>query len=73
MLTSFGFHNSFFSGVYMDDISDMTCQIHHLHLEQYLIQQQYDIHFQHLCYHFFVFTSAGIYTLGKEKIANIKC
>ena len=29
--------NSFSSGIYMDDIADMICQIHHVHLYKYLI------------------------------------
>ena len=40
MLLSLVIHNSFISDVYMEDISDITCQIHHLHLEQYFIQQK---------------------------------
>ena len=35
--------NIFDSDANMDDTADMICQLHHLHLEQYFIQQQHDI------------------------------
>ena len=41
MLASLAIHNSFVSDVYMDDISAMVCQIHHLHLKQYFIKNIY--------------------------------
>ena len=43
MLESLVNLNICFSHVYMDDISDMICQIYHLNLEQYFIQQQHDL------------------------------
>ena len=33
-------HNIVISDVYMDDRADMKCQLCHIHLEQYLIQQK---------------------------------
>ena len=39
----------FVSDAYMEDITDMKCQIHHLHLEQYFIQQKHDQNWRHLC------------------------
>ena len=49
MLASLKIHNRFAYGVYTEDKSDMICQIHHLHVEQYFIQQQHDLNFQYLC------------------------
>ena len=42
-------HNIFVSGVYMEDIADMKCQLHHIHLEQYFIKPKHDQNFRHLC------------------------
>ena len=42
-------HNSFASDVYMKDIAEMICQLHHLHFEQYLIQQQCALNWRYLC------------------------
>ena len=49
MLSSLKIHNKFVYGVYTEDKADIICQIHHLHLEQYFIQQQHDLNFQYLC------------------------
>ena len=43
MLTSLADINSLVSVIYIYDISNMICQLHHLHLEQYFIQQKYNI------------------------------
>ena len=40
VLASFVNIKFFVSDVYMDDISDMTCKLHHFHLEHYFIQKQ---------------------------------
>ena len=42
-------HNSFVSNVYIKDIADMKCHIHHLHSEQYFIEQKHDQNFRHFC------------------------
>ena len=42
MLAYLDINNSFVYNVYMDDIVNIICQIHHLHLETYFIQQQHD-------------------------------
>ena len=49
MLASLVNNNSFFSDVHMDNIINMICQIHYLHLEIYFIQQKHHINFRHLC------------------------
>ena len=49
MLESLVIHHSFFSDVYREDIADIKCQLHHLHLEQYFIQQKHYQNFQHFC------------------------
>ena len=49
MFPFFVIHNSFVSDVYLYNISDMKCQIHHLHLEQYFIQQKHNQNFRYLC------------------------
>ena len=46
VLVSLEIHNGFFSDVYMEDIADIKCQIRHLHLEQYYIEQKNDQNFQ---------------------------
>ena len=38
MLVFLVIHNIFICDVYIEDIADIKCQIHHLHLEQYFIQ-----------------------------------
>ena len=43
------FHNSYGSNVYTDDTTNMICQIYHLHLDQYYIQQKQDLNWLHLC------------------------
>ena len=40
MLSSLIYHNKIATSVLMDDISNMKCQLHHLHFEEYLIQQK---------------------------------
>ena len=54
----------FFSDISKNDISDMISQIHHLYLEKYLIQEQYDPNFQHLCWHYCVSTSYDIFVVA---------
>ena len=58
--------NSFFSDVYMDNLADKKCQLHHLHLYKYFIQQTHDKNLQYLCYYYCVYTSVDIYLLGQE-------
>ena len=72
MLLSLLIINSFVSTEYMEFISDMKCQIHCIHLEQYYIQQKYDQKFQYLCQHYCVNTSVIIYSIGMKhkKIFN---
>ena len=43
MLASFVNINSFVSDIYMDDIFDMPCNINHIHLEMFFIQQKHDL------------------------------
>ena len=64
-------HISSVSNLYTDYISDMICQLHHLHLEQDYIQQKHDQNCQHLCYHYCVSTSADIYLSGKGKYPTL--
>ena len=42
-------HNSLVSDVYMDDIAGMKYFLHHLHFEQYFIQQKHYLNFRHFC------------------------
>ena len=49
MLESLVIINSFVTDVYMEYIADMKCQLHHIHMEKYFIQQKRDQNFQHLC------------------------
>ena len=42
-------NNIFVSDLYMDDIANMKCKLHYLHLEKYFIQQRHDQNFRHLC------------------------
>ena len=49
MLESLVINNSYVSYLHMDDISDMKCQLQHLHLYHYIIFGKYDQNFQHLC------------------------
>ena len=37
------------SGIYMDDIADIICQLRHLHLDIYLTHQKHNQNFRHLC------------------------
>ena len=60
MLEYLAIHNSFFSVVYMEDIPDMNCQLYHLHLEIYVIQQKNYQNSQYLCYNYCVSTSVDI-------------
>ena len=64
MLASVVIKKRFVSDVYIDDISDVKCQFHLIHLEQYFIQQKPDQNRQHLCLHYCVFTSVDIHLLG---------
>ena len=48
MLESLVNQNSSVSDSYMEYIPDMIFQLHHLHLEQYFIQQQHDPNLRHL-------------------------
>ena len=41
--------NRFVYDIYMEDIANVICKIHHLHLEQYFIQQQHDLNCRYLC------------------------
>ena len=68
MLASLEILNSFASGIYMDDVSDIICQLQHLYLEQYFIQQKHELNCQYLCYHYCVSTSIDIYLLGRLNI-----
>ena len=45
MSASLVIHNSFASDIYMEDIANMICQLLHLHLEQYFIEQKHDQNF----------------------------
>ena len=47
MLEYFEIHSSFVSDVYMEDIPGIICQLHHLHLEKYFIQQQHYLYLRH--------------------------
>ena len=47
MLASLIDHRIYVSNVYMYNIDYMICEIHHLHLEQYFIQQKHDINLRH--------------------------
>ena len=49
MLAPLLINNSFVSDVYMDDISGMIYQLHHLNFEQDFIQHKHDQNWQHLC------------------------
>ena len=48
MLESLEIHNSFVYVVYTEDKADMICQIHHLHMDRYYIQQKHDHNLQYL-------------------------
>ena len=48
MLVYLVIDNSFVSDVYMDDISKIKCQVHHLHLDQLFIQPRHDENCRHL-------------------------
>ena len=41
--------NSFVIDVYMEDIADMKCQIHHIHLEKVFIQKNQENNCRYLC------------------------
>ena len=49
MLTSLIIHNHFVSDVHMEDMTDMKCQLRHLNLEKYFIQQKHYQNCRHLC------------------------
>ena len=55
----------------MDDITDMIFKLYSLHLEQYYIQQQHNQKFQLLCYQYWVFTSADIYSPRQGKYPTL--
>ena len=39
MIASLVIHNSFVYDVYMEDIANMKCQLHHIQMEEYFIQK----------------------------------
>ena len=45
----FGNSQQFVSDVYMEDIVEMKCQLHHIHLDKYFIYSKHDQKRQHLC------------------------
>ena len=61
MLKCLGIINSFASGMYMYDISNMIFWLHHLHLDYHFIQQKYELNFRYLCQYYYVSTSVDIY------------
>ena len=65
MLASLVILNNFVSDVYMEYIANMKCQLHHIHLVEYLIQQKHDQNVRHLCLHSCVSTSVYVYILGQ--------
>ena len=42
-------HNHFVSGVYMEYIENMKCQLHHIQLDKYFIETKHDQIFRQLC------------------------
>ena len=45
----------------------MKYKIHHLHLEQYFIQQKHDKNFRDLCYYLCASNLIEIYSLGTKE------
>ena len=45
----FDIHNKLVTSLLMEDISDVKSQLHHLHFEEYFIQQKKGNNRQHLC------------------------
>ena len=71
MLNYLEIYNTFFSDVYSNDISDMKCQLYHLNLEQYLIQQKHNQNFERLCQNYCVSTSFDIYLLWQDEYPSL--
>ena len=71
MVSYLGIQNNYVYGLFMEYISNMKFQLHHLYLVKCFVPQKVDLNCQYLCSLYCVSTSVEIYTVSVE-IANIK-